>query len=149
MGRLKWKCAWTLLAASLALGGCAHDTASLAGGNMLSANLAGTGWEVEEIAGQPVIDRAQTALRFDMNGGVSGSTGCNTFTGNVTTETHRLTFSPLATTRRACEPELMAQEQRFLNAIRAAQSFSIDETGGLRLLGSDGHRLMRLSRGSP
>jgi putative lipoprotein len=104
---------------------------------------------VEEIAGQPVLDKAAAELRFESSGRVSGSTGCNTFTGSATIDAPRLTMSPLATTRRACEPELMDQEKRFLEAIGAVRSFSIDGTGLLHLIGSDGKPLMRLSRAHP
>ena len=116
---------------------------------MPSAALAHTVWQVEEIAGQPVTDKAGTELRFESSGRVSGNTGCNTFTGSATIDAPRMTISPLATTRRACEPELMAQEQRFLNAVGAVRSFSIDQAGLLRLIAADGNPLMRLSRASP
>jgi len=149
MLRLEWRYLRVLLAGALALGGCAHQSASVTAGSMPSATLAHTIWAAEEIAGQPVIDKALTELRFESSGRVSGNTGCNTFTGSAMIDTPRLTFSPLATTRRACEPELMAQEQGFLAAIGAARSFSIDGAGQLHLIGSDGKPLMRLSRASP
>jgi len=142
-------CMRLALAGALLLGGCAHQSASVSGGSMPSATLAHTVWYVEEIAGQPVLDKAKTELRFESSGRVSGSTGCNTFTGSATVDTPRLTMSPLATTRRACEPELMAQEQSFLNAIGAVRNFSIDGAGLLHLIGSDGKPLMRLSRANP
>jgi hypothetical protein len=61
-----------------------------------SAGIEGTAWLVEDIAGQGVIDRAQSTISFDTSGRVSGSTGCNGFTGAVTLEgnlgTNRYTF---------------------------------------------------------
>jgi heat shock protein HslJ len=116
---------------------------------MPTASIAGTDWLMEEIEGQPVIHQAETALRFDPSGHVYGSTGCNTFTGSATISAYNLKMSPLATTRRAFDPELMAQEQRFLNALGAVRRISIDGDGQLHLLASDDKPLARLSRTHP
>ncbi|MDL2344574.1 META domain-containing protein [Deinococcus sp. MIMF12] len=45
---------------------------------------------------------------------VSGSAGCNRLTGSVQAQAGRVTFGPLATTRRACAPAVNAQESAFL-----------------------------------
>ena len=143
------KCVGLLLAGALSLGGCAHQSAAVTAGSMPTASIAGTSWWAEEIEGQPIINPAETALRVDPSGRISGSTGCNTFTGSATISTYNMKMSPLATTRRARDPELMAQEQRFLNALGAVRKFSIDGEGQLHLLASDGKPLARLSRTNP
>lgn len=128
-------------------GACAYRGGAEYGtGSAPAPRLAATAWVVEEVGGRAVLDRKATALRFDAEGRVSGSTGCNNFTGNATIAAEKVTFSPLATTRRACEPEAMRQEQSFLRAMEAVRSFSLDPGGALRLLGADGDLLLRLSR---
>ena len=111
-----------------------------------SVAIEGTAWRVEDIAGRGVIDRAQTTIDFDASGRVSGSTGCNRFTGAATLEGEALKFGLLATTRRACVPALMDQEQRFLEAIEAVRGYSVDENGLLHLKGANGQPLLRLVR---
>jgi heat shock protein HslJ len=110
------------------------------------SDLTGASWLVEDIAGRGVIDRAQTFIRFDADGRVSGSTGCNRFSGLATIEGDTVKLGPLATTRRACVPALMDQEQKFLKAIEEVRSFSLDQNGLLYLLGADAQPLLRLSR---
>jgi hypothetical protein len=99
---------------------------------------------VEEIRGKPVIDRTQTALRFGADGRASGSTGCNNFSGGTTMDGQRLTFGAMATTRKACAPELMTQEQDFLSALGAIRSYSVAADGALRLFGEGDIPLVRL-----
>jgi heat shock protein HslJ len=71
-------------------------------------NLAGTEWGFSEVG------RTALFIQFGPDGRVSGSTGCNRFTGTFGQDRSALTIGPLATTRRACVPEAMKREQRFL-----------------------------------
>jgi putative lipoprotein len=116
---------------------------------MPAPGLAGTAWRITEIAGAVADATSDATLRFDAGGLVSGSTGCNKFTGMAAIEADNLTFTPLATTRLACAPELMAQEQSFLSAIQAVRRFAVDPDGRLQLLGFDGGPLVRLTRATP
>ena len=139
------------LTLAITVSSCAHQ----GGGNdaAMSAtstpNLAGTAWRVEEMGSVDVSDSSRATLQFDAEGRVSGSTGCNDFTGTATIQGASLTFSPLATTRRACEGALMEEEQSFLAAMQSVRTFSIDKDGRLRLLSAGGHQLLRLSRVNP
>jgi putative lipoprotein len=106
--------------------------------------IEGTAWLVEDIAGRGVIDRAQTTMSFDSAGQVSGSGGCNRFTGAATIAGQALTIGKLAATRRACVPALMDQEQKFFQAIEAVRRYSVDANGLLHLEGANGEPLLRL-----
>lgn len=153
MAKPGWKSLWVVVAI-VAAGGCMYRSgteyagsgAVSAGGTASAPTLAGSAWAIEEIEGQPVLDKNATALRFDPDGRVSGNTGCNSVTGSATIAADKVTFSTLATTRRACAPEAMAQEQRLLKALEGVRNFSLDAAGTLRLLGQGGDPLVRLSR---
>jgi heat shock protein HslJ/membrane-bound inhibitor of C-type lysozyme len=108
------------------------------------AGIEGTTWLVEDIAGRGVIDRAQTTISFDAQGRVSGSTGCNRFTGVATLEGEALRFGQLSRTQRACVPALMDQEQEFLTAIEAVRGYSVAANGLLHLRGANAEPLLRL-----
>jgi heat shock protein HslJ/membrane-bound inhibitor of C-type lysozyme len=117
-----------------------------------SAGIEGTAWLVEDIAGQGVIDRAQTTIGFDTSGRVSGSTGCNRYTGAATIENEVLRFGQLASTRRACVPALMDQEQKFLRALEGVRGYAVAANGLLHLHGASGEPLLRLAampKGAP
>ena len=75
-------------------------------------------------------------------GRASGSGGCNRFTGGYRLEDNRLAFEPLATTRMACEPQLMRAEDDYLAALgRVAQVSGPD--GALVLADAARRELLR------
>lgn len=82
-------------------------------------------WLAEELHGGGVVDRAQTVLEIGGDGAVSGSGGCNRFTGQATISGNAISFSSLASTEMACSPALMDQEQKFHAALGAAAAFRI------------------------
>ncbi|MBB5375915.1 heat shock protein HslJ [Deinococcus metalli] len=72
-----------------------------------------------------VTDPAPT-LEFAEDGHVSGDTGCNRLSGRYTVDSPALTFSPLATTRRACiSADLQAQETAFLAMLARVRRYAV------------------------
>ena len=61
------------------------------------------------------------------DGTLRGSTGCNAISGTFARDGGGLRFGPLATTMKACAPEISLQEQSFLRAL--------DETASQRIVG--------------
>jgi heat shock protein HslJ len=86
----------------------------------------GSVWLAEDIGGRGVIDIAQSTVSFVSTDRVSGSGGCNRYSGPVAINGAALSFGALATTRRACPPALMNQESKFLAALADARSFAFD-----------------------
>ncbi len=82
-------------------------------------------WLAEDIQGGGVIDRIQTVLEIGEDGEVSGSGGCNRFSGKATISGDAISFSPLVSTEMACSPAVMDQEQKFHAALGAAKAFRI------------------------
>lgn len=83
-------------------------------------------WLAEDILGGGVIDRLQTTLEIAPDGAVSGHGGCNRYRGRVSITGESISFSPLASTKMACTPAAMAQEQKFHQALERARSFRIN-----------------------
>jgi len=90
-----------------------------------AADLAGTSWTLVSIGGTPVVDGSGPHLIFGVDGHASGSTGCNSMSGDYTTDGAALTFGPMATTRMACEENLMAQESAVLEALTGVSGWEI------------------------
>ena len=107
------------LAAALLFGmGCASAPPT-------STALSDATWHLTRVYDAPVGSEA--SLTFAADGTVTGSTGCNTFSGAYTlTEGGRLAFAPLATTRRACLSAAGEQETRVLEALNAVASADRD-----------------------
>ncbi len=102
-------------------------TDPLAGGpNATSDALAGTRWELLTIDGQPAASGEALVITFGHDGRVSGSTGLNDLTASYAVTADYLTFGPLATTRRAGSPELLAQEQRVIGSLAGMCPFRHD-----------------------
>ena len=107
--------------------------------------LAGTGWILDTLNGDPVLAEAAVTLNFGADGTLSGSDGCNQYNTTYTISGSRLTVSePIATTRMACPDPIMQQGSAYLEALSNAATY---ETQGdkLTLAGADGAALATFS----
>ncbi|MGB3457288.1 MAG: META domain-containing protein [Litorimonas sp.] len=87
---------------------------------------------------------AQT-LTFGTGNTVSGSTGCNSFSGSVMQSGNALSFGPLASTRRACQEPRQSAERQFFDLLdRTRGANATLQT--LTLLGQQGDVLAVLAR---
>lgn len=118
------------LGATLALAACAPSSpATPAPEAQKPMDLVGTEWLLEDNGGRGVLDNVQATLGFLPDGRVAGRGSCNRFTGSVTIEGARLSFTPLATTMMACPPAVMEQERTYLAALQAADRFEVSGEG--------------------
>ncbi len=107
------------------------------------ALLLGAEWVVEDINRGGVIDRSRLTLAFGADGRVSGSTNCNRLNGLYAADGGTITFTPLATTRRACLGEgLMMQERKYMSALGGEMAWTITADGALELKGDEGRRVL-------
>jgi heat shock protein HslJ len=112
-----------LLAGALAVSACAAPASD---GPAAPADLVGTSWRAETIAGRPALAEASSTLSFLADGRIAGSGGCNRFAGQMAGKDGRLQVGQLASTMMACAPDRMEQEQRFLAALEGAERLSRD-----------------------
>lgn len=117
------------------LTGCGGDPARL---------LQGGEWVVEDINGGGIIDRSRVTLNFWQDGRVTGRASCNNLMGQYQLSGEGLSIGQVATTRMACAPALMEQEQRVLGNLAQVQRFDVDETGALLLHSAEGVLKARL-----
>ena len=94
------------------------------------ASLEGAAWSVtgynngRQAVVSPLL-HTELTLAF-RDGALSGSSGCNRYTGTYKREGERLTIGPLASTRKACPgQDVMQQEQQFLAALQGVATWSI------------------------
>lgn len=105
--------------------------------------LAGTSWEARRLSDgdviSPVIAGAVPTIEFGSNGrSVSGSTGCNLYSGEVAVGAGTIAVSDVAVTERAClKPGVMDQEALFLDILTGADTFTLAD-GTLELRASAG-----------
>ena len=91
------------------------------------------------------VERELTAI-FDEDGMLSGSSGCNTYTSEYTTDKGAIEIAAVAGTKKACaEPAgVMEQEASYL-ALLPAVKFRVDGRA-LELLNVDDKRLVSFTR---
>lgn len=99
------------------------------GGSIVFSNvLADSSWQWVRINmndGSSVRPEKPEAfvLTFGMDGNAGSTTDCNNAKGTYSTDLHRLTFGPLATTRMACEPK--SEEQTYLRLLQNVTSYDV------------------------
>ena len=83
---------------------------------------------------------------FSADGTISGSTGCNSFSGDYTLEGNNLHIGPLTATKHPCPTtEASKQEAGYLSALESA--VRVDRTGPeLTLLNAKGQKAVTLTR---
>ncbi|MFV0644714.1 MAG: META domain-containing protein [Sphingomonadaceae bacterium] len=113
-----------------------------AGTAQVTNPLVGDPWRVEYINGAGVIDNSNTTLQFAQGGRLSGSTGCNNYTGTYKVDGNALEISPLAVTERACAPAIGDQQNRFLSFMSNVHSYKVHDDGSLGLFTNDGRSLV-------
>ena len=94
--------------------------------NSTSFTLPGSAWKVITFAGQTPLADHPITFEFDTEGNIAGDTSCNRFGGSCAIDGNTLEIGPLRSTRRACQPEVMQQEQNFLALLGAAATWKID-----------------------
>lgn len=101
------------------------------------APLRGLQWLRAPAAGVPAppgAPRQEQQLRLDpLSRELSGSADCNRFIGTFRLEGEQLRLIPITGTTLLCEPEVMADEQRFLADLRQVRRWRLDQRGRLEL----------------
>jgi heat shock protein HslJ len=115
-------------------------------------SLAGTSWRVTGYnngrqAVVSLLDGTQMTMEFAADGRVSGSAGCNRFTGTYTLSGSSLKLGPAAATRMMCaQPDgIMTQEQQFLQALATVATIR-QEGNRAELRTADGALAVNLER---
>lgn len=91
-----------------------------------TVTLPGSAWQVTSLAGKNPLDDHPITFAFDAKGNISGDASCNHFGGPCIIIGSELRVAPLRSTRRACEPEIMRQEKRFLALLGTATAWRLD-----------------------
>jgi len=94
--------------------------------NQAPVTLPGSAWQVTTYAGQTPLADHPITFEFDTEGNIAGDASCNRFGGTCTIEGNTIKVGPLRSTRRACEPEVMQQERKFLALLAAATTWSLE-----------------------
>lgn len=110
-------------------------------GQVTLEDLAGRDWMIARLNGEPVITAAPITLRISEDGQINGQASCNAYTASGSVEDSLLTIGPIALTRKACMPEVMDQEQFYLDLLENVSQLSLDDSGLLTMTADSGETL--------
>lgn len=83
----------------------------------------------------PVLNGTDITADFSPDGNLTGNAGCNTYRADYTTGSGAILVGPVATTKMACEEEIMKQEAAYLELI--PEIFRAEMTDSLLTLFDD------------
>ncbi len=99
--------------------------------------LQGAIWQVERIDGEQILERTAITFELRSDNRLVGVGSCNNFAGEYQLGEEGLTFSQALTTMKACAPEILEQERRFLRSLEKIGWFDLNRDGELLLQGDD------------
>jgi len=108
-----------------------------------SSDLTGHVWLLTSLSGKGPVPGTSPTMEF-ASSKVSGSTGCNSYSGGYTAGLRTLRVNqPIATTMKACSPAISAQEKSFLAMLDKVRRYAV-RGDALTLRGSAGNQLATL-----
>jgi heat shock protein HslJ len=108
--------------------------------------LNGTAWTLTSIDHTAPLKGTKLTIEF-AEGKVSGSSGCNSYSGSYEINGEKISTGPIAMTLMACvDPGMMEQEQSFLAYLGDLKTFVRSE-GQLQIFRSDGKALTLIPKG--
>jgi heat shock protein HslJ len=101
-----------------------------------SGTLVDTAWTVTTVNGTTVVPDAPPTMVFGADGMVSGTGGCNQYSGPYTTDGGSISVGDLASTLMLCEGDRGTHEAAFLAALDGAGTWRITPEGNLEIGGA-------------
>jgi len=130
---------WLVISLSVGMMILAACTSS---GSQQGGDLTSKVWALTELMGQAPMAGTGISAEFTADGKVSGSAGCNRYSGTYTVSGGNITFSsPMASTMMMCEQGVMDQESAYLKALGEAKTFAV-KGDQLTISGGDGAQLV-------
>ena len=124
----------TVVLVLVILAGC---SASQSAGAPSGGTLTGQVWALTALAGKAPIQDTGITIQFSTDGTVSGSSGCNQYSGTYTASGSSLTINtPLASTMMMCAQPVMVQESAYQAALATVKAYSVSGDK-LTLFGAD------------
>lgn len=99
-------------------------------------NLQGTSWKLVSWGTENAlkIPLQETEINAEFTADrISGLGSCNRYNGGYQAKNGELMFSPIASTRKACPPEIMDQEFKYFTKLQGAKKYQINTQGQLKI----------------
>lgn len=101
-----------------------------------NGGLVNTSWTVLSIAGAPTLAQARPTMTFGQDATVSGSAGCNQYSGAFRTDGDAIIIGEVSSTLIGCDGDRGGQEGAFLMALQGANRWRQEANGNLVISGA-------------
>ena len=99
-------------------------------------------WKAVSIGGKPVISGSEVTLSLGSDGKVGGKSGCNGYGASYQLDGVQLKiYPPMITTKMACAPALMTQEQAYQDLLGKAMTAKVGNDGRLSITTASGQTI--------
>ena len=103
-------------------------------------------WTIVQARVEPIVDRRRARLDLGPDGQLAGHTSCSPMSGSYTLDGKRIQIGRISTSKVACSPLGLEQEDRILTALELAYTISVRNDGLLEIRDADGRGLLRAVR---
>jgi heat shock protein HslJ len=112
------------------------------GGALLSPQtLEGTDWTILRVGDMDALPDRPANIAF-ADGRISGTSGCNRFSGSYDVNTTALTLGPIAATKMACPGTAMEQETKLFAMLKGTIGMTFRNGDTLILTGTNGRTVV-------
>ncbi len=118
------RCPSMLIVVALLALGCSRERS--AAGGAAPADLIGSAWQLEDLAGKTPLPDAAVTLEFPDSGRVIGRASCNRYFGDARLDGTAISLGALGATRMACADAVNQQETEYLRLLQAAERYEFD-----------------------
>lgn len=110
------------------------------------SSMTGISWKPAYIGAVQIPADSAMFVQFEVDGGIKGHAGCNSFFGSLEQTSSGVEIGSLGATRMACAEPIMSRETAFMDALQKTRRFEIG-AGRLQLLDDDDVMLAELVSG--
>jgi len=107
--------------------------------------LFGARWEVMEVDGMAATVTPAAYVAFETAQRIAGSSGCNRYVAELNPSQTTVSMGTVGGTRLVCEPGVMEQERRFINALESTTTHVVDGDT-MQFMNGTGRVLIRFRR---
>jgi heat shock protein HslJ len=122
-----------LIAISLVAIACTRDPGASPSSGVGGVDLANTSWTVTSLGGVPTVGPARPTMTFAADGTVSGTAGCNQYSGKYRIDGSSISITDVASTMMMCAGPGADTEALFLKGLNSATAWRLTESGDLEI----------------
>jgi len=100
---------------------------------------------ITDLGTQTTNNNELTVIFSALDTSVRGNAGCNTYFGDYDVDVYTLNFGAIGSTKKACEPKVMATENKLFKALEETGSYTL-ENNVLTLLSKNDRSVLLKAR---